>query len=49
MVLGNKLVYENEIIQTSAIVFSGHGNINYENKTYQNRYLDEKTIRGEID
>lgn len=46
--LGNKLVYENEIVQTeAAIVFSGHGNINYENKTYQNRYLDSKKLLEE--
>ena len=43
--IGNKLVYEDEISKSkSAIIFSGHGSLNYENKTYQNRYLDAKML-----
>lgn len=43
--LGNKLVFSTNLQNVKvAVIFSGHGSINYENKTYQNRYLDAKIL-----
>jgi len=43
--LGNKLVYSSSLQNVKVgIIFSGHGSINYENKTYQNRYLDSRML-----
>ena len=43
--LGNKLVYSSNLKNVKiGVIFSGHGSLNYENKTYQNRYLDAKNL-----
>ena len=43
--LGNNLIYSTKLEPTDVIVvFSGHGDVDYKNKSYQERYIETKKL-----